>query len=224
MDHRPPKRKAAEVALEGIRSLIRERKLCKGDSLPTELELAAMIGTSRNTVREAISMLKAYGIIETRQKVGAILTDNRHEAAMNIYSFALDISPETFSDIQGFRLMIEEGVSHDLFERVTASDLRRLRRMNAELTDCDGEAEAARLDFDFHVALVDLAGNRTASDVYRIIRPSILKIMQLGKTIRSNRDEIASEHNDIVGAIESRDAAAYAVLVRHHLRQGLRYV
>src|SRR5690606_6491335 len=157
----PIKRKAAEVALEGIRTLIRERQLRKGDSLPTEIGLAKTLGTSRNTASEAISMLKAYGIIEPRQKVGAVLTDNRHEAAMNIYSFALDVSPETFGDIQGFRLMIEEGISRELFNRTTPADLKRLRAMNSELADCEDGTEAARLDFDFHVALVDLAGNRT---------------------------------------------------------------
>ncbi|MBA1914608.1 FadR family transcriptional regulator, partial [Escherichia coli] len=78
-----------------------------GDALPSEAELASMFGASRNTVREAIRILKAYGIVESRQKVGAVITDRRQQALMDLFSFAIDISAESFLDIQGFRRLIE---------------------------------------------------------------------------------------------------------------------
>ncbi len=109
------KASAVDQVVDAIRRLMRERNLGLGDALPSEIELAAMFNTSRNTVREAIRMLKAYGIVESRQKVGAVITDRRQQALMEQFSFALDISAESFLDIQGFRRLIEVNLSDLLF-------------------------------------------------------------------------------------------------------------
>ena len=94
---------AVDLAILQIRSLIRERSLVVGDGLPSEMELAEMFGSSRNTIREAVRTLKAYGVVESRQKVGAVLIDNRRAAMTDLLSTAMEISADTFRDIQAFR-------------------------------------------------------------------------------------------------------------------------
>jgi DNA-binding FadR family transcriptional regulator len=213
---------AVDHAVGSIRELIRARSLKVGDALPTEMALAAMFGTGRNTIREAIRILKAYGIVESRQKIGTVITDRRWHAAMDLYSFGLDISAETFEDVQGFRRLIEINLADAIFARIDAGTIAELRRLNEELRGAE-VLHATELDFAFHTTLVETAGNRTLSDVYGIIRPIVMRLMELGKSVRVALDGTYLEHADIIAAIEARDRIAYAYHMSRHLRAGLRF-
>ena len=68
---------AVDQVVAQIRDLIEADGLTVGDKLPTERELCDRFTTSRNTVREAMRMLKAYGIVDVRPKVGATIVDHR---------------------------------------------------------------------------------------------------------------------------------------------------
>lgn len=213
---------AVDHAVGSIRELIRARALKVGDILPTEMALASMFGTGRNTIREAIRILKAYGIVESRQKLGTVITDRRWHAAMDLYSFGFDISAETFHDVQGFRRLIEINLAEAIFARIEPATLARLREINSELRIADIR-QATELDFAFHETLVATAGNRTLSDVYGIIRPIIMRLMQLGKSVRIAVDGTYVEHDQIIQAIEARDRIAYAYHMNCHLKAGLRF-
>jgi GntR family transcriptional repressor for pyruvate dehydrogenase complex len=214
---------AVDHAVGSIRELIRARSLKVGDILPTEMELAAMFGTGRNTIREAVRILKAYGIVESRQKMGTIITDRRWHAVMDLYSFGFDISADTFEDVQGFRRLIEINLAEAIFARIEAETIARLRSINEELRAADIR-RATELDFAFHQMLVGTAGNRTLSDVYSIIRPIIMRLMQLGKEVRIAVDGTYLEHDEIIKAIEAHDRIAYAYHMSRHLKAGLRFV
>ena len=72
---------AVDQTVRRIRALISDERLGVGDSLPTERELCDRFGTSRNTVREAMRILKAWGVVEVRPKVGATIVDQRMSQA-----------------------------------------------------------------------------------------------------------------------------------------------
>ena len=182
-----------------------------------------MFGAGRNTIREAVRILKAYGIVESRQKLGTVITDRRWDAVTDLYSFGLDISVSTFEDVQGFRRLIEINLADTIFSRIDATTIARLREINEELRDSE-LVRATELDFAFHETLVGTAGNRTLSDVYGIIRPIIMQLMQLGKKVRIALDGTYVEHEEIIRAIEARDRIAYAYHMNRHLKAGLRFV
>src|SRR5277367_5375891 len=83
---------SVDQVVDHLRDFIREQGLREGAVLPPEAELAKLFGSSRNTVREAIRTLKAYGLIESRRRVGAVIIDRRQEAMMNLFSFAVDVN------------------------------------------------------------------------------------------------------------------------------------
>src|SRR3546814_3274814 len=63
------------MLVQDLRSMITSRALKPGDRLPTEQEVANAFGVSRTVVREAVARLKAEGLVETRQGVGAFVSD-----------------------------------------------------------------------------------------------------------------------------------------------------
>ncbi|NLR98458.1 FadR family transcriptional regulator [Rhizobium sp. P38BS-XIX] len=215
---------AVDQVVDALRRLMRERNLSLGDALPSEADLASMFNASRNTVREAIRILKAYGIVESRQKVGAVITDRRQQALMELFSFAIDISAESFLDIQGFRRLIEVNLSDLLFTRIGETDLEALRSLNEAMKAAQDLTDAAALDYKFHAMLIELSGNQTLSQVYGILRPLLQKLMEAGKRSRAAVDSAYEDHRDIMEALEQRDRIAYAYHMNRHLQAGLQYI
>lgn len=215
---------AVDRLVEQIRDLVRERGLGIGDQLPTERELGERFQAGRNTVREALQILKAYGIVEVRPKVGAVLSGQHEDAVRKLFAFQNEISPASFLDVQGFRRIIEVGVGDHLILNATAEDLDRLEAINAALIDNSDVEEAARVDFAFHEALVDMAGNKMLSTNYRLLQPLIVQIMRVGKSQRPAQVDTYQAHLEIIRALRDRDRVAYAYLVSRHLEYGLQYV
>lgn len=213
---------AVDAMVSNIRTLISEGGLQVGDSLPTEKELCERFDAGRNTVREAMRILKAYGIVSVRPKVGATLVDDRMERALDLFSFnTLDISRRTFNDIQGFRKLIEVGTVDTLFDKVQPEDIAALRDINAQLRSASTMSEASEQDFRFHLRLVSVLDNRAVRDVYRIMKPVIIRIMERAKQLRDFNEDTYEQHTAIVDALEQRDRIHYQYALVSHLELGL---
>lgn len=215
---------AVDRLVDLIRDLIAERGLQVGDPLPTERELGELYLASRNTVREALQVLRAYGIVETRPKVGAVISGGRSAAIQKLFSFHSAISPESFRDVQGFRRIIEVGVADHIILHATEADLARLDEKNALLFATTTVADGARRDYEFHEAIVELSGNRTTLAAYRMLRPVIEEIMHVGKANRPATQQAFEAHAELVDALRARDRVAYTYLLGRHLQYGLQFV
>ncbi|MAY61650.1 MAG: transcriptional regulator [Rhizobiales bacterium] len=218
---RPSTASAVDDLVANIRALISDQGLKVGDNLPTERELCERFQASRNTVREAMRILKAYGIVSVRPKVGATIIDDRMERALDLFAFnTLEVSRSTFSDIQGFRTLLEVASVEELFERITADDVADLQRANDEMADAGSAVEASEADFRFHTRLIEVLGNKAILDVYKIMKPVILKIMVRGKTRRTFSTATHAEHSAIIEALSTRDRIAYQYRMKCHLEAG----
>jgi DNA-binding FadR family transcriptional regulator len=193
-----------------------------GDPLPSERELGEMFSSSRTTVREAMRILKTYGVVEVRPKVGAVIIDRRMDAVFDLYSFnTLELSIQTFVDTQGFRKLIELGAIDTLFEKATPADIAELRAINDAMQAEPSIERASLRDFSFHARLVGILGNRQIDDIYRIMKPVMLKIMENGINRRKFGATNSGEHAGIIDALEARNRFAYQYRVASHLEAGL---
>lgn len=213
---------AVESMVGEIKALIDTRNLGVGDPLPSERELCEMFSSSRNTVREAMRILKTYGVVEVRPKVGAVIIDRRMDAVFDLYSFnTLELSRDTFLDTQGFRSLIEVGSLDTLFQNATADDISALRAINDVMAAEDSVERAALQDFRFHSRLVAILGNKQIIEMYRIMKPVMLRIMENGVSRRKFGGENYGEHAAILDALEARNRVAYQYRMTMHLEAGL---
>lgn len=223
MEATAPAESAVDTVVNQIRALIADEGLKVGDSLPTERELCSLFNASRNTVREAMRIVKAYGLVEVRPKVGATIIDNRMSRAFELFSFnTMEVSRKTFSDVQAFRDLLEVGSADQLFDRLTSADVDELYAINKRLGGISDIGEASEIDFSFHVRLVSILGNDAILDVYNVMKPVILRIMQKGKTRRGYSTETLSEHQGVIDALAERDRLAFQYRLRTHLMTGFR--
>lgn len=212
---------AVDAMVANIRALISDGGLGVGDSLPTERELCERFQASRNTVREAMRIMKAYGIVSVRPKVGAIIVDDRMERALDLFSFnTLDISRRTFNDIQGFRKLIEVGSVDAIFDQMRPNDIAEMRAINDLMHAAVSIEEASEMDFRFHLRLVAILDNRAVRDVYRIMKPIMIRIMERAKHLRDFTDRTHEEHAAVVDALEIRDRIRYQYCLQSHLQMG----
>ena len=212
---------AVDDLVAKIRGLISDQGLKVGDNLPTERELCERFQASRNTVREAMRILKAYGIVTVRPKVGATIIDDRMERAIDLFAFnTLAVSKDTFIDIQGFRALLEVASVDLLFDRISEDDIAALDAANDGLLEAADAIEASEIDFRFHTSLIEIIGNKAILDVYKIMKPVILKIMVLGKTRKTFSTTTHAEHRAIVDALRRRDRLAYQFRMKTHLDGG----
>ena len=137
-----PRVSAVDRLVEQIREIITDRGLRIGDPVPTERELGEMFQASRNTVREALVVLRAYGLIETRPKVGAVVAAGHGEAIKRLFAFHNGVSPDSFRDLQGFRRIVELGVGDQVILTATEQDLEALDRVNDRLLAAANVPEA----------------------------------------------------------------------------------
>lgn len=219
-----PRVSAVDRLVEEIREMMTDRGLRIGDPVPTERELGEMFQAARNTVREALVVLRAYGVIETRPKVGAVVAAGHGEAIKRLFAFHQGISPDSFRDLQGFRRIIELGVGEQVILTATEADFDALARVNDRLLTAASVTEAAQADYDFHEGIIALGGNRTTLAAYRMLSPVIVEVMQIGKSARPVQADTHSAHAEIIAALRARDRVAYAYLMSRHLDFGLRFV
>lgn len=219
-----PRVSAVDRLVAQIREMLTDRGLRIGDPVPTERELGEMFQASRNTVREALVVLRAYGLIETRPKVGAVVAAGHGEAIRRLFAFHRGISPDSFRDLQGFRRIVELGVGEQVILTATDADLDALDLVNDRLLSVRDVPEAAQADYDFHEAIIALGSNRTTLAAYRMLSPVIVEVMQIGKAARPVQTDTHTAHAEVVAALRARDRIAYAYLMSRHLEFGLRFV
>lgn len=209
---------------EEIRDLLAARGLQAGDPFPAERELCEILGASRNTVREALVILRAFGLIETRPKSGAIVSDGHQAAVQRLFSFHQGVSADAFRDVQGFRRILETGIGDHIILHASEADLDHLEAVNDAILGAGGVEELARADYGFHEALIALSGNETARATFRMLRPAIENLMRVGKAARAVEADTHAAHREIVAALRERDRVAYAYLIGRHLSYGLRFI
>ena len=81
---RDPKKSLSRQVVDSIEEMIMERKLGPGDVLPTEIQISEELQVSKSSVREAIKMLEALGVVEIRRGFRPVITKHPEQGYMNV--------------------------------------------------------------------------------------------------------------------------------------------
>ncbi len=149
-----------ESVKESIKSYILENQLQAGDPLPPETELAAQLGVSRNSVREAVRALESVGILETRRGSGLFVREFSLESLLDNLPYVLMSSLQDLADLFEIRHTLEAAMIGAAIENLTQGQIEQLQnlvecmRQNAERGD-----DFCQEDREFHQCLFANVGN-----------------------------------------------------------------
>ncbi|HWJ11664.1 MAG TPA: FCD domain-containing protein [Nocardioides sp.] len=207
-----------DQAIEGMRTLLASGEWSVGTRIPPEPLLAADLGVSRNTVREAVKALAHVGVLEVRRGDGTyVAATTEVQALMRRQAERVDIE-----HLLEVRHAIEVRAAALAAGRRTDGDLELLdtiaARRLAAIDTGDGPA-FVDADVDLHVAVVAAAHNPLLSELYdglvETLRASIEDPI-------AGHDPMLAEHAAVVEAIRRGDAdgaaAASAELLDHVAR------
>jgi len=130
--------------------------------LPAERVLAARLGVSRNTVREAIGRLAARGLLRSRQGAGVYVTEQLRTGAPSPWGQLIADHPGVRDDVLEFRRVLEGATAYFAALRGTEADRaaidRQLDALEQAHRDGDERAEAAA-DARLHEAIAQASHN-----------------------------------------------------------------
>jgi GntR family transcriptional repressor for pyruvate dehydrogenase complex len=205
-----------EQVLERLRAHVAEAGLKAGDKLPAERELAASLGVSRASVKQAIVVLEVQGLVEARHGGGTYLVRD-----------TLDVEPveqlverrKRLPEVLEAREALETKLAELAAERRTEAELDAIREsldfMHEEIV---GGGVGVEGDRRFHAAVTAAAHSSLLADFMKAIAGQITEsrtesLRQPGRPHRS-----LAQHTAIYEAIAAGDPKKAAAAMRKHVR------
>ncbi|NWD23476.1 FadR family transcriptional regulator [Pseudomonas yamanorum] len=210
------KRSLVDQALDQLRQRITQGVWAIGERLPTEPELSAELGISRNTVREAMRVLAFSGLIEIRQGDGSYLRSMTDPlGAMKALSHC------TLAQAQETRQILEVEASGLAALRRTDADLVALREaLKASAEHYHGDLEHyISCDLVFHKRLVDAAHNPALSELYQYFSSIVGAQLRQTLNIQPRRQAVFDLHGALLDAVEQQDPERAKALSRQLINE-----
>jgi GntR family transcriptional repressor for pyruvate dehydrogenase complex len=213
-----------QLVLSWIEAELSEGRLTVGGRLPAERTHAEQLKVSRTSVREAIRILEAMGVVRagvgSGPEAGTVVISDPTSALGSALRLHVATQHLPVADIVETRVLLESWAaskaSPQAPELEAAGSL--LEEMAAGGLDVD---EFLALDIRFHLALADAAGNAVVSAMMGSLRESIQRYAaQLTSNLpdwEATASRLKAEHREILAAIRNGDGDRAAQLVAAHI-------
>ncbi len=184
-----------------------------GDSLDGEIEQSMALGVSRTPYREAIRILVAKGLLESRPKAGTQITPrhrwNMLDPDILAWMFMGKPDPGFIRDLFELRGIIEPAAASLAAERRTDIQLAAMHTALADMARLGlGNEEGQAADRQFHHVILEATGNETLISLSGSVGSAVQWTTHFKqRASKSPRDPIA-EHEALYHAIAAQDPSA----------------
>ena len=207
-------------AFREIRSYIMENRLAPGDLLPTEQQLCAQLGVSRNVLREAIKSMELMGMVRARPGRGTEVQEFSLDFIFqNVLFFHMDGQDRHVREMFSIRKALEMSYMRQAFDSITREDIAEMRACAAEIRNRWEQGEMfAEADRRFHMALFRSLNHSVLNSVLDAIWA-----VDSGFQLEAKMPHLAStvtKHEHIVDALEKYDYLSFAKAMEAHFSSG----
>lgn len=182
-----------------------------GDKLLSEAQLCEKLGVGRNSLREAIKMLNAIGVLETKRGQGTFLAKEISHDVFNPLIFKLILEPKSAKDIYELRILLETIIILMAIKKADDKDIESAKNVLLEVkkllehnsTDID---RFVKLDIKFHMVIAKSTHNylvETILDTIMVIfEPFIKKVLSSENGIQIS----VINHENLIKIIEEKNS------------------
>jgi DNA-binding GntR family transcriptional regulator len=199
----------SDQACEVLRDSILRKELAPG----TRLDLDALqerLGISRTPLKDAINQLATEGLVTVIPRRG---------------SYVAQLTPEKVAERFDAREVLELGAVEAIVSNVTDEDIAFLRKLYLDWKSAfapdglvSGYFRFLDKDTRFHRAMIQITGNQLLVEMYDGLNLNLQLAIAFYPMENKRLDKVGEEHDDILSALENRDARALASAIREHVR------
>lgn len=216
-----------DEAIERIKEMIVSGELKPGDRLPKEADLAAHLGLSRNSLREAVRALSLMNILDVRQGDGTYVTSLAPALLLEALTFIVEFHrDDTVLEFFEVRRILEPAATALAATRISEAELTELGKLLEESTPDTPVEELVHNDLEFHRRIAAASGNSVlAGLVDHMSGPTTRARVWRGLTQEGAVERTLAEHRAIHDALAARDpevARAWATVHIAGVEQWLR--
>ncbi len=191
-----------------------------GKKLPNEYELMETFGISRNSIREAIKILVAMGILEIRRGDGTYVCNQLSPTIFDNVVYSMISSMSTVQEMLEVRQVLDEATVRMAARKASDTEISEMQNNITDMTEAFNGRNftlARDLDFDYHMMMIDSCKNtffsRLVKGVYGIFNQSI------GETVSSENNESKAcvYHQQMLDCVKNKDYPNVASVVEASL-------
>jgi len=204
-----------ESAVDRVLNVFKEAlitgKLVPGDRLPSEIELSQSLSISRGSIREAMKILAAFGIVEIRRGDGTYIAKSNHKVIFDPLLFSLILSNANVKELVELRELMEFAIVKLIIDNAGEAELHSIERtivQMEELIERYGEIgvdELVQSDLDFHRALGDAAQNRLVEKIYDFVMDFFAPSIRITHENERGGRKALFHHQKIYATLKSRN-------------------
>ena len=201
-----------------IKGAIRAGELAPGDQLPAERDLTKQLGVSRVSVRDALRMLEANGLIEVRvgARGGAFVTAPAPQLVGEGFADMLLLADVDAAHVTEVRMIFELGLLDLACMRATEEDVAGLHEI-CDRADAAGVYDPS-LSAEFHAQLARCTHNDALVLFAEVLRAPLASSLHAARAADPDAGRVASlEHRAIAVAVGAGDAATARRIMGEHL-------
>ncbi|WP_243708426.1 FadR/GntR family transcriptional regulator [Actinomadura sp. GC306] len=206
-------------AIEQIKAKLALGELVPGQRLPTERELAAELGLSRSSMREAIRALTVLGLLEARHGAGVYVTRLEASDLLETFGAVAEVSRgETLLNLVQVRKILEPAAAVTAAARITDEDLAALRAEMRAMERGTTSEEIVEHDMEFHRIINEAAGNPVLAAILAGLNSRTFR----ARVWRGYQEENVftrtfTEHEAIYRALSERDPEGARIAAAVHI-------
>jgi GntR family transcriptional regulator, transcriptional repressor for pyruvate dehydrogenase complex len=212
-------RTAGERIAERFVTAIALGEFVPGQQLPSERELAAQLGVSRTTVREALQRLHAAGYVTTRRGRGGgtfVQTDAGTAESEEMIRRALLPAWEELTEVLDFRQLVEQQIARTAAERRDDNDIKVIREAVVAYERAQNREESRLADGAVHLAITQAAHNTRLTELSARIRREVSLGFDAEPYSPAVRRRALHQHPELAEAVIAGDAALAARSAAQH--------
>ena len=205
---------AVQYLLDAFNRRLLAGELRPGDQIPTEVELSEQFGVARNTVREAVKILVAMGVLEIRRPVGTFVCSGFTEPMISPLLYGVILGRgDSYDELMDLREIMETGTMLTVIRNAGDDEIATLSSPLVALGEAcrraapDADEVFAR-DDAFHQAVMKLSHNRVVqaiADTVRTMthdmrRESVELMLAAGRS-----EELYQAHEKLYRILSERD-------------------
>lgn len=212
--------KISDEVYKQIVSLISNGRLQPGDKIPSERELSAGLGISRQSIREALNRAEVMGLIQVRQGEGSFILSSIKAALKPPLTVIIEKEAERIFDFLEIRKLVEGWCAERAALEATVEELEDMKEILGKMKKVVSKNKQwEELDLELHRTIAKATHNIIAIHIMDALKANFSLFFKFTKSMPSSErlDVLWQHHYEIIDAITRKDSNMARRKVIDHL-------